>query len=769
MSRKNNEISVGIAVFAGSLVIVILVFLFGKQSFTSMSDAYPIIVKFEKAPGIGKNSPVFKSGIKIGYVESSNLVDDENQSVAEVKVMIYKNRTIYTNEECRIHSALMSGDSNLEFTRMRKFDGAVVPLNPGEEIRGVVPPDLMQSFGSIEGDLSTAINNISTAAEKMGDFIETLNSALGTPEELEVKQERFQKMISETAETLGVVNQLAKNVDALVSDKELSENLRQISKEMPLALARMQTSLEKFDGFTTEAKTTFNGATKALDKLSTNMDHLEDFSEALGEQGPEIIRSVAAASRKLTGMFNDISSLMEALQNPEGSLGQLLNNPELYNSVQETIHNVEQITVQMKPIVDDFRIFSDKISRDPSVLGVRGAIERNTPIKGSHRSVRYDAAYSRNHSPGFGGSGGGSANLFSDEIPAGNYGQYPAVYTVPSTTRNRSLFGGDGLIGSNWESETGDMLPRKTVVQRALESAAQRKMMQSQMMSGSEPQVRFHDLPVHFQQPQYESGDWEYPAAPGCGTQFPYGDTIYGESTVMNPGEIYERSPGEMDDLFSDEFSGTREGFLQPPHSGSLLDGLDQRWDLPGEVSVSGNAQGTFVPPHPQSGTGRAVPRPQYSREGVPGGQIGTVPALGRSATSSEPEVSSLPITILDFSSHEEAPHEEQSGGYTLPDEGAYIIPKRHRGYIIEYDTGLPPVQRESLARSASQEKPLENPETKETRNAPQLSFEPLQQPAQSEAAQPPKVVSNPPPRTDKTEPRKPEPQFGSVRPLHRR
>ena len=43
--------------------------------------------------------------------------------------------------------------------------------------------------------------------------------------------------------------------------------------------------------------------------------------------------------------------------------------------------NVEQITNDLKPIVADARVFTDKIARHPEVLGVRGAIKPSSGIK----------------------------------------------------------------------------------------------------------------------------------------------------------------------------------------------------------------------------------------------------------------------------------------------------------------------------------------------------------------------------------------------------
>ena len=71
----------------------------------------------------------------------------------------------------------------------------------------------------------------------------------------------------------------------------------------------------------------------------------------------------------------------KALNRREGSLGQLVNNPDLYQNLNAAAANVEQLTRRLRPIVEDARIFTDKIARDPGVLGVRGALKKNSGIK----------------------------------------------------------------------------------------------------------------------------------------------------------------------------------------------------------------------------------------------------------------------------------------------------------------------------------------------------------------------------------------------------
>ena len=77
--------------------------------------------------------------------------------------------------------------------------------------------------------------------------------------------------------------------------------------------------------------------------------------------------------------FSEIQSAAKSLgklQNSEGTIGKLLNDTELYDSVTETVNNIREVSQRLEPLMNDLRVFGDSIARDPGQLGVRGALKR---------------------------------------------------------------------------------------------------------------------------------------------------------------------------------------------------------------------------------------------------------------------------------------------------------------------------------------------------------------------------------------------------------
>ena len=60
----------------------------------------------------------------------------------------------------------------------------------------------------------------------------------------------------------------------------------------------------------------------------------------------------------------------------EGTLGRLVRDDELYDRLEMATTNIEDATRRIRPILNDVRVFTDKIATDPRQLGVKGALDR---------------------------------------------------------------------------------------------------------------------------------------------------------------------------------------------------------------------------------------------------------------------------------------------------------------------------------------------------------------------------------------------------------
>ena len=107
--------------------------------------------------------------------------------------------------------------------------------------------------------------------------------------------------------------------------------------------------------------TTIQTTVQSVDR---NLRNLEGFTGPLGERGSQLVDNIDHAVARFDGLLIELTEFSRKLNKGDGTLGQLMRNPELYQHLNSAAINIEKITKQVQPILCDMRVFSDKVSRE---------------------------------------------------------------------------------------------------------------------------------------------------------------------------------------------------------------------------------------------------------------------------------------------------------------------------------------------------------------------------------------------------------------------
>jgi hypothetical protein len=124
------------------------------------------------------------------------------------------------------------------------------------------------------------------------------------------------------------------------------------------------------------ARTTLESFQQVSEKANVNLENLEQFTGPLGQRADELYEELQRSAIELRRTLTNVSQFTESLQDGQGTIGRLVHDDELYVSIRNVVANAEEATKRLRPVIEDMRIFTDKIARDPSQLGVRGALDR---------------------------------------------------------------------------------------------------------------------------------------------------------------------------------------------------------------------------------------------------------------------------------------------------------------------------------------------------------------------------------------------------------
>ncbi len=367
MDERVMQFRVGVMVFATLIITGILLAMFGKLP-KIIHKEYTIEITFPSAPGVKKDTPVRKSGILIGRVSKVKFATDEQgraTAAVVVTAAIQGDKRLYHNDICYVQTSLL-GDAALEFVRVDDPKIPTTEIADGTKLRGYVQvdptemmSDLQQTLDKTIGSVTTAAGNLSHASQKLGKTLDTVNDIL------DENQEGFKTAVDQANRTLVSVQKIADATNKLIGDEELQEQLRRSLEQMPEVVQQTRDTMVTMQD--------------ALGKVESNLDNMQQFTAKLGSR--EMLERIDRGTDNLDQLMSQLILFSQKINSPTGSLGKLMNDPELYCHLNRAARNIDELTRQLKPIVADARVFSDKIARHPELLGVRGAIQRNPGIK----------------------------------------------------------------------------------------------------------------------------------------------------------------------------------------------------------------------------------------------------------------------------------------------------------------------------------------------------------------------------------------------------
>lgn len=357
MNDRMVAFRIGVMILASLVVAVILGVLFGDWS-SVWRRSYTIEVTFPEAPKVVRMTPVTKSGIVIGQVTHVELIDRGRR--AKVTLAIDSHQKVFSDEVCRINRTLL-GDAELEFFKV-PHEGPVVEIQQGgDPLNGVVVPSPLKVVGNLEGNLNEAFVSITDTSRKLGVLAERMDQFLGSEEEVNEKKAKLAGVFDQISETMSSIQQLADNANSIFGDEETRRQLETVIARMPQILDDAQAFVGRLD--------------HTADLLDENLENALGFTAALDERGGQIVVGLSNAM-ELLAVFG------ENLNNPEGTVGKLLQDSELHDSLQRVVANLEELTFQLRPILNNVQVFTDKIARHPEQIGLRGMVSPSDGTKG---------------------------------------------------------------------------------------------------------------------------------------------------------------------------------------------------------------------------------------------------------------------------------------------------------------------------------------------------------------------------------------------------
>lgn len=358
MDERVIQFRVGVVVIVAAIIGGTLILLFREGDL--LTNQYTIYMDFAEAPGVLVDTPIRKNGVTIGRISHVELRDDGVRLTATID----SKHRLRKRERPRIGTGSLLGDAVVDFVPGRDSDAAAMDFYESGDLieNGAVASDPLSVLVNLEPDLTSAVRSIDEAGQNMSTAAESFNTLLGN------NRDRLNRISQKTEGALDEFRASMAGVNKIVGDEEINRNLKRSLETLPELLEEVDETFEM-------GRTAIATLQRVGNRAEKNLENLEGFTRPLGERGESLVDNIDRSVRNIDLLLAQLVEFSKALNNRDGTLGRLVYDPSLYDRLNRAVGNVEEVSRQFGPIMNDVRVFTDKIARDPRQLGLKGALD----------------------------------------------------------------------------------------------------------------------------------------------------------------------------------------------------------------------------------------------------------------------------------------------------------------------------------------------------------------------------------------------------------
>lgn len=298
--KLSREIKTGIIVIITLLGFWWLFQFFKGKNIFSSEDIY--YVKYDTVDGLEVSKPITINGLRVGSIASIDPVVGKDQNISFlVKMQIDKKFHFSKNSIAEIYEIGMMQGSGIRIL-LAKDNAQFVKVN--DTIKGRV------SIGLV----SMLSNEVKPLKDNANNALLSLDSTLNSANKL---------LDADNRQNLKLV---IKNLnDAVIEIKKLAASSHQL-----------------VNGNSSKIATLLNNSNKAVETTNTTVAKFGETADKINQL--QIEKTIA----NLQTTLHNVNELTSKINNGEGSMGKLMNDPSMYNNLNDASKNLSSLLEDLK-------------------------------------------------------------------------------------------------------------------------------------------------------------------------------------------------------------------------------------------------------------------------------------------------------------------------------------------------------------------------------------------------------------------------------------
>jgi phospholipid/cholesterol/gamma-HCH transport system substrate-binding protein len=333
MREGLRNFMVGITAIGALIGLAALLMSFGELD-PLLNPRYKLTIIADNAAGLRPGGAVEYNGVPVGVVDTVFMIQDP-QNPVRIVCLIDQQMRLPAEVKPFATAPLIGGSATLQ-----------LQAPPDSATGQFLPTDNSATLhGPIRGGLMAQIT------EQLDERMKPLTTSL----------EKFNKL-SDTYVTLGEsLNELVRPQSSAQLTQGEQPNLRTAVVKLNSALDEAREGLElakKFladEQLNTDVRSAVHKAHTLIDQATTAVQRYTELAESLQKDSKSLMEKLLPVADSVSTTLEEVRRLAKLANEGKGTVGQLLNNPDLYNSLTDAATRLERTMVELQLLIDKLR------------------------------------------------------------------------------------------------------------------------------------------------------------------------------------------------------------------------------------------------------------------------------------------------------------------------------------------------------------------------------------------------------------------------------
>lgn len=325
MTERWRNIVVGLTALTGLAGLALMMVMFGYLP-QFLEKGYTVRVRLTHAGGLTAGSVARLSGIPIGRIKQVDFEPPPSRGVVAT-LLVEPHVRIPSHATVNVVAPLLAGSPSLAFDTTQLA---------AEQMLETLPTD---GSAMVEGSVPSLLSQ----------FSETMQAQMKQPlEQLARMEIRFNALTDEWTK-------VGHNLEKMTYQPEPGAMDDRPPGVLIEAITRGSERLEEMREVMTDLRAALNKAQGTADQISETSKKVGTAADAAGEGFTRLTNRYVAVADDLSAAIADVRRLTSRATEGQGTVGKMLNDPALYDSLLDTTQRLGMVMDELKLLIEKWK------------------------------------------------------------------------------------------------------------------------------------------------------------------------------------------------------------------------------------------------------------------------------------------------------------------------------------------------------------------------------------------------------------------------------